>query len=285
MTTDIIEIDDFVILIDTTDSKEAELFQCQFDDDIIGISFYGSGHVDIEVRYENELQTLKSRKGMALSFYGNQGVRFSHKISQSTPLHSVSVFITLQNLKKQSSTENVLYNQYLKNLLTSKASFKVGHQILMTPEMHLAVAKIFETSLKSSTRSLFLKSQVLELLSHYFGQIEHHPSSKINPEEIKKIHQAKEIIIQNMNHPPSLNELSRLVGINNNKLKRNFKQIFGVPVFKYLQTQRLQKAYQLLSSNEMTVQEAAWFIGYESVSSFSNAFYKQYGFRPSKVIK
>lgn len=285
MTTDIIEIDDFIVLIDKTDAQEAELFQCQFDDHIVGISFYGSGHVDIEVRYGNELQTLKSRKGMALSFYGDQGVRFSHKISQSAPLHSVSVFITLRNLKKQSSQENALYLHHLKPLLNSNKSFEIGHQILMIPEMHQAVSKIFETPLQNFARALFLKSQVLELLSHYFGQIELDSRSEINPDEIKKIHQAKEILVENMNHPPSLNELSKLIGINSNKLKRNFKQIFGVPVFKYLQTQRLQRAYQLLNGKEMTVQEVAWFIGYESVSSFSNAFYKQYGCRPSEVLK
>jgi len=68
MTTDVIEINDFVVLIDSTDAKEAEVFQCQLDDDIIGISFYGSGQVEMEVSYGKTLQSFESRKGTAFSF-------------------------------------------------------------------------------------------------------------------------------------------------------------------------------------------------------------------------
>lgn len=285
MTTDILEISDFVVLIDSTDAKEAELFQCQFEEDTVGISFYDSGHVNIEVSYENESQVLKSRKGNCFSYFANQGVKFSHEISQSEPLRSVSIFSTLKNLKKLPETEKALFNQFLGNVLTSAKSFETGPQILMTPEMRTAVSKIFDSSFESTTRMLFLKSQVLELMSHYFGQIELIDQSEIDRKEIKKIYRAEELLILNMNKPPSLNELSRLVGTNSNKLKTNFKQIFGVPVFKYLQTQRLQKAYQLLQDQDLSAQEVAWFVGYESLSSFSNAFYKHYGVRPSQVSK
>ena len=285
MTTDVVEINDFVVLIDRTDAQEASFFQCQFDDDIIGISFYGSGRVNVEVSYGEEQQILKSRKGMALSFFGNHKVRFAHKILQTEQLESVSIFSTVQNIKKLPELEKALFENYLGHLLVPKGDFVVGPQILMTPEMQTAIFKIFGTSFKKSARQLFYKSQVLELLSHYFSQIETSDTAPIKQEEIDQMHHAKDIILQNMNQPPSLSELSRLVGVNNNKLKKNFKQIFGVPVFKYLQTQRLQKAHQLLNEKEMTVQEVAWMVGYESLSSFSNAFYKQFGFRPSALSK
>ena len=285
MTTDIVEINDFVVLIDTTDAQEAEVIQCQFDNEIIGISFYGSGNVEIEVNYGKSKQVLKSQKGTAFSFFGNHRVRFSHNILQSEALRSVSIFSTLENLQKLPVYEKELYENHLKNLISPSGDFELGPRVLMSPEMQTAISKIFHTPFQSSTRMLFLKSQVLELLSHYFGQLGTKPKPEIKQEEIEKIHQAREIILQNIDKPPSLSELSKLIGINNNKLNKNFKQLFGVPIFKYLQNQRLQKAYQLLNGNEMTVQEAAWYVGYESLSSFSNAFYKKYGFRPSAVSK
>ena len=174
---------------------------------------------------------------------------------------------------------------HLGNLLSSNDDFEIGPRVFMNPEMQTAIAKIFNTQFQNTARLLFIKSQVIELLSHYFTQISTNNKSEIKQEEIDKIHQAREIIIQNIDKPPLLSELSKLIGMNSNKLRKNFKQIFGVPVFKYLQNQRLQKAYQLLSNQEMTVQETAWFVGYESLSSFSNAFYKKYGFRPSDVAK
>jgi len=56
-------------------------------------------------------------------------------------------------------------------------------------------------------------------------------------------------------------------------------------VYKYLQNKRLEKAYELLENNELTVQETAWYVGYESLGSFSNAFYKKFGYRPSEIRK
>ena len=287
MTTDIIEINNFVVLVDSTDAKEAEVFQCQFDNDLIGISFYGSGNIEIEVNDGISKQIVKSRKGIALSYSGNNNVRFLHRILQAEPLASVSIFSTVQNLKEMPAHERQLFDKYLGNLLSPKKPFELGPRVLMTPEMHTAIAKIFQTSFKNFTRQLFVKSQVLELLSHYFNQIQVATQSKpeINREAVEKMYQAKEIILENMSKPPSLSELSQLVGVNNNKLKKHFKELFGLPVFKYLQSQRLLKAYQLLNKKEMTVQEVAWFVGYESISSFSNAFYKEYGFRPSVVTK
>ena len=74
-----------------------------------------------------------------------------------------------------------------------------------------------------------------------------------------------------------------MVGLNSNKLKKNFNELFGIPVFNYIQEERLHKAYELLRDSEKTVQESAWEVGYESWSSFSNAFYTKLGTRPNDV--
>ena len=65
--------------------------------------------------------------------------------------------------------------------------------------------------------------------------------------------------------------------------KTEFKAQFGVPVFKYLQNERLKKAHSLIKNQQKTIQEAAWAVGYESLGSFSNAFEKKFGYRPSQV--
>lgn len=78
-------------------------------------------------------------------------------------------------------------------------------------------------------------------------------------------------------------KLSRQIGLNTFKLKKNFKEVFGVPVFKYVQQIRLEKAHQLIKTKQLSVQEVAWDVGYESISSFSNAFAKKYGYRPSEL--
>jgi len=285
MITDIIELNNFIILIETSDSKEAKIEKCKLDDDVIGISFYASGNVLIEVFIGNEIISLPNKKGICTSFFGNRNVRFVHNISGDEPLRSVSVFSTLKNIKERPQQENELYLKYLHNLIYPTTDFLVGKTVKMSPEMQIAVLKIFNTNYKGSTRLVFLKSQITELLSHYFASISQKKESTVNEIDTKKINLAKDIIIQNMDKPPSISELSKLIGLNSSKLKKNFKQVFGVPIFKYIQNERLQKAHQLLSKKNMAVQEVAWYVGYESLSSFSNAFVKKYGFRPSEVGK
>ena len=65
------------------------------------------------------------------------------------------------------------------------------------------------------------------------------------------------------------------------KLKKGFKDVFGLPVYQYLLNARMQEAHKAMLDKGFTVQEAAWLVGYSSLGSFSNAFAKKYGIRPS----
>ncbi len=105
----------------------------------------------------------------------------------------------------------------------------------------------------------------------------------VSTSEREKLLQAKSILINNLENPPSLTDLSKEIGLNTYTLKKEFKELFGVPVFKYLQNERLTRAHKMISNEDATVQEAAWQVGYDSLSSFSNAFAKKFGYRPSQI--
>jgi len=130
---------------------------------------------------------------------------------------------------------------------------------------------------------MFYKSHMTALLSHYFGQLASQQSTKINVEQLEKINLAQELLLSDLENPPSLTELAHKIGTNTNTLKKEFKAQFGVPVFKYLQNERLNKAHNLIKKERTTIQEAAWAVGYDSLGSFSNAFEKKFGYRPSQV--
>ena len=285
MIRDILELDHFIVLIESTNKDEKEIATCRLEEETIGISFYGSGNVDLEITYGNRTKNMQNRKGIAFSFFGNNKVEFSHKISHSEPLQNISIFSTIENIQKRTQYEKDLYYNHLEALTNSKECFEMGPVLHMTPEMHTSVKRIFNTTYKGPARLLYLKSQVTELLSHYFALIHADDRPILKHSEKEKIQKAQEIISDNIDAPPSINELSTLIGLNSSKLQKNFKQLFGVPVFKYIQHERLSKAHRLLSQKEMTVQEVAWYVGYESLSSFSNAFLKEFGCRPSQILK
>jgi len=153
----------------------------------------------------------------------------------------------------------------------------------MTPEMEHIVNNIFGNTYQGKAKMMFFRSQITALLSHFFWQLSTLDVAKIKTNEREKLFQAKEILSQNLETPPSLAELSRQIGLNTFKLKKEFKELFGVPVFKYLQNERMTAAHDLIRTQKATVQEAAWQVGYDSLSSFSNAFNKKFGFRPSEI--
>lgn len=171
----------------------------------------------------------------------------------------------------------------LDTLVNPADHYVEGPSFFMTPEMQSILDQLFNNSYSGKAKMMFFKSQIVSLLAHFFGRLSLLPEDSIPEEERKRLHQATEILTQNLDNLQSLSELSEQIGINTFKLKKNFKELFGVPVFKYLQNERLTKAHHILLQNEMNIQEVAWHVGYDSLSSFSNAFTKKFGFRPSEV--
>lgn len=272
MTRDIIETNDFTVLIEQSNAPKPIVEKCGFEAPVIGFSFYGSGNVELDINHGNKTKTYSNTKGKAISFYANNQVEFVHNISPQRPLQCICIL---------PSTKMEILTQHVHNLVSPRDNYVEGPGFNMSPDMLIAVDKIFNTSYTGATRTMFIKSQVLELLSHFFA-------IAASPGRIKdkeKLYHAKEIISNNMETPPSLDELSKLTGLNTFKLKKNFKALFGVPVFKYLQNERLKKAHEILSTSDMSIQETAWSVGYESLSSFSSAYLKKFGFRPSETKK
>ena len=285
MITDILEINNFIVLIEQSNDTKTIIERCDLDDQVIGFSFYGSGNVELSINFGDKVNIVNNSSGIATSFYGNKKVEFIHKISPKKPLKSVSVFSTLDNLNKLPKQEKEIYTNHLSTLINPKDDYVEGPYFYMSPEMQNAVSKIFNTKYTGTLRKLFLQSQITELLAHFFAHITNNEKKTIRKSEKEKLYNAKDIISNNIATPPTLNELSKMIGLNNNKLKKNFKELFGVPVFKYLQNERLAKAYELLNDSDMNIQEISWYVGYESVSSFSNAFLKKFGTRPSEISK
>lgn len=283
MTRDIIDINDFTVLVETGESDHPVTDACFFDEPVIAVAFYGSGNVELEVKYGDKRKSFQHTKGLALSFYGDGAVEFIHTISANKPLQCLVVATSFRNLEKLPNSEGEIFSDLLNELVNPSDHFVAGPTFLMTPEMEHILESIFNIQYEGKTKMMFFRSQVTALLSHFFGQLASPKTQSVKDTERDKLYQVKEILLANLDNPPSLSELSKEIGLNTFKLKKNFKELFGVPVFKYLQNERLTTAHDMIKNKEATVQEAAWHVGYDSLSSFSNAFSKKFGYRPSEI--
>ncbi|KQC31142.1 helix-turn-helix transcriptional regulator [Flagellimonas eckloniae] len=283
MVRDILDINDFTILVEEANSKTVIVDSCSFDEPLIAVALYGSGNVHLAMKYAGKEKEYENTKGLALSFYADETVECVHTVSSIKPLQCIVIATSPKNLQKLPNDEGELFTELLEQLVNPSDHYVEGPRFFMTPEMQHIVDGIFNNSYEGKAKMMFFRSQITALLSHFFWQLSTLKDQGIKSVEREKLYEAKEILSQNLDTPPSLTELSRKIGLNTFKLKKDFKELFGVPVFKYLQNERMTMAHDLIRNKDATVQEAAWHVGYDSLSSFSNAFAKKFGFRPSEI--
>ncbi|WP_315817343.1 AraC family transcriptional regulator [Paraflavitalea speifideaquila] len=105
---------------------------------------------------------------------------------------------------------------------------------------------------------------------------------KLQPYELAKLREAWEYLLHHLDHPGTLMDLSYTIGLNDFKLKKGFKQLYGITIFEFLLEARMEKARRLLQETTMTVHAVAISVGYKNISSFTVAFKKNSASCPVK---
>ena len=90
----------------------------------------------------------------------------------------------------------------------------------------------------------------------------------------------KKFIEENQEKIPSIRQLSRRCGLNQDKLKKGFKLLFGLPPYRYHLKLKMERAKKLLLETDQAVYEIAWSLGYEHSSNFCTEFKRFTGMRP-----
>jgi len=179
--------------------------------------------------------------------------------------------------------------QSLKPLLRPSDQLYYTRAGITTAMMKTAVHQILNCPYQGLTKRVYLESKVGELMALQLDQLMDTPASQhstgLKPEDVERIHYAREMLISRLSNPPSLIELARLVGINDCKLKAGFRQVFGTTVFGYLYNCRMEQARQLLQERRLSVTEVARLVGYENHRSFAVAFRKKFGVNPKRYTR
>ncbi|OJJ15656.1 hypothetical protein BKI52_37875 [marine bacterium AO1-C] len=154
-------------------------------------------------------------------------------------------------------------------------------------KMQEVIQEIIHCQYSDALKDLFLLSKSIELLVLQADLYQNFPAHSFiqSSADRKKLLEARELLEQNMENPPTIVELSKLVGINEFKLKKGFKELFHTTVFGFVFHQRMSHAKRLLLDTHKPVKEIAYEIGYSSPQHFSNAFRRRYGVAPNRVRK
>ena len=156
----------------------------------------------------------------------------------------------------------------------------------ITPEMNSILQEIINCRRSGILKSLFVEAKIIKLLMLQLEQYEQQEyrskKSGLKDHDIDKIKEAKIILEQNIAASTSIIELAHAVGINDFKLKKGFKEIYGTTVYGYLKDLRMLEAKKMLLENNRSISEIAMLCGYKFVQNFTKAFKQEFGITPDK---
>ena len=140
----------------------------------------------------------------------------------------------------------------------------------------------------SPSDRLLVESMPLEFLARVCDSKFISGSSKSEPcyrsRDEEALAAAASYLEENLDENHSLAGLSRKVALNEFKLKRGFRERFGITVFGYLRQCRMDRSRQLLLSRRYTVLEVANAVGYANPSHFARAFRGCFGLNPKAFL-
>lgn len=154
-----------------------------------------------------------------------------------------------------------------------------------TPQMQMLINAIRNMQSGPMSR-LMTQSMIFELLAHQLEQITSlhrkvKPTKEIHLNDVEKLHAVKHYIDHHFLDDLTLTSLSRESMLNEFKLKKGFKTLFGSSVIHYVRQLRMQHARTLLRDHRLTVEEVSSRVGYLYPNHFAVAFKKHFGILPS----
>jgi AraC-like DNA-binding protein len=153
----------------------------------------------------------------------------------------------------------------------------------MTREMERVLKQLCLIDETTKLRALLYQTKAQELIYVLFARILSRKagiSASVNPEDVKKIYQARTAILFDLSAPPQLPGLARNIGMSATRMKQLFRQIFGDSIYNYYQAERMNEAARLLS--DFSVSQVGYRIGFSNLSHFTRLFEKHHQIKPKR---
>jgi AraC-like DNA-binding protein len=150
----------------------------------------------------------------------------------------------------------------------------------MTVEMHMILNEIVNSTKKGILQKLFIEakiSKLLILILEQFNEQETLESIPKTPEMIRKF------IDENYHRNIKAEEIGKLIGMNQNTIRKEFKAQYHTTIAHYISELRMLKAKKLIADKEIMIKEIAIECGYEYLQNFTRAFKKRFGISPEHL--
>lgn len=183
------------------------------------------------------------------------------------------------------SEKHFLYHKLIYSRDELNSSLLYDSPIVLDAKMKSILYDMIYCRYSEVAKNLYVKGKLLEFFALQQIQMENKLpiiTIEISKVERQRMIEAKNIILENLLFPPTIEELARLLGTNSCYLKQNFKLVFGSTIYGYIKQVKMERARKLLMQKN-NINEVARVIGYKHANHFSAAFKKHFGYVPNKV--
>lgn len=263
-------------------TSDSELFKCQLKNNCIQLYFCNNHQCKVAFNFEHCAINLEANNS-SMVYFKDEQMNVLFNLPPEAEL--IVVLISIEYFHSLFSIDGTILFNY--------NSLKGDKPIIEPKEINSSIKLILNQLITKQTneslRPIFIKGKVYELLSYYFSTPTENDNESCpyiaTEETITKIKHAKQLIIKEMNNPPSLPDLAKEVGLNIKKLKTEFKEFYGMPVFTFLLNYKMELAKKLLEEQQLNVNEIAIHLGYSASSHFIAAFKRKYNITPKQFAK
>lgn len=181
------------------------------------------------------------------------------------------------------------YKMQLKNLFTAQNASpleilkNMGGEHNWSAEIMNVLKKIYACSLSGMAAELYYIAGAYALMSAVIEMGNGRLPKKST--DYKSIVRVIQYIDDNFSQTIKLAELSRLANMSATKLKKLFRQFTGCTITKYILSKKTDYASHLLADSDLSIEELAKKVGFDTVAGFSTSFKKQTGIPPSEYRK
>lgn len=273
--------DGFYVLRFRNDSTEINSFSRHVDQQYIQFHFCLKGEVDFN--FNAATYTFNINEEHAMLLYNPQKP-LPIEITMGANSWLISILISIKKFHSLFSPDA----NHISFLSVENNMKKFYDKVPFSPSMAVVLSQILNTRVHDSMKTLYFKGKVYELLSLYFNKNEDTSTEQcpflVDEKNVNRIRLAKDILIERMTEPPSLEALASEIGLNIKKLKDGFKQLYGDTVYSYLLDHKMEEARRMLDSKQHNVNEVGLKLGYSTSSHFIAAFKKKFGTTPKKYL-
>lgn len=273
--------DDFFVLTCQNETHENQLLKKEIGQEFIQFHFclkglstfnFNEGRYTLDIGEETSLLLYNPQRTLPIN------------INLKANTWIVSILVSIKKFHGLFSHE-ADYITFLDVQNKDKKYYKDGK---ISPSMAVVLNQLMSYNLNPSMQQLYFKGKAFELLSLYFNREEEgakeHCPFLADESNVIKIRAAKNIVIERMDEPPSLQELADEIGLSLKKLKEGFKKVYGETVYGFLFDYKMEVARKLLETGDLNVNEVGLKVGYSTASHFIAAFKKKYGTTPKKYV-